>query len=368
MRDKGQGGLTKRTDGRWQGTYQDAQGRKRYVYGPTKRKAQEALAEAINAVRLGTSVEPGRVTVEQFMKRWLRDVKAHDTERSTHAFYTDKAAYIIEALGKLQLRHLTAPQVQQLYSGLLERGLSPTTVRSTATTLKAMLTQAHRWNLVGRNVAADAKPPKARRFQPTVLTEAEVRQLLAANTDHRMYPAVALIATTGVRVGELRGLQWDTVDFGRQELTVRQNLDDLPGGGWVLKSPKSERGHRTIALGATAINALYRQRGQQLTERLKAGPKWADQGFVFTTLVGTPLHESKVLKQLHQMEARAGVPQTRVHDLRHTHATILLLHGVPVHVVAARLGDDPATVLRSYAHLLPTSQREAADKFEALLG
>ncbi len=367
-RDKGQGGLTKRSDGRWQGSYYDTKGRRRYVYGDTKRAAQELLAAALTELRQGISLEPGRVTVEQFMERWLRDVKAHDVERGTHAFYTDKATYITDALGKVLLRSLTGPMVQEMYSDLLARGLSHTTVRATATTLKAMLAQAHRWNLVARNVAAtDAKPPRAIKYQPKVLAEAEVRQMLASSADHRLYPAMAVAVTTGLRPGELRGLRWEQVDTERRELTVLHTVDDLPGGGWVLKVPKSERSKRSVALGATAIAALAQQRQQQRLERMAAGPRWQDNGLVFTTNIGTPLNESNTVKMLNAMQEKAGVPQTRVYDLRHTHATLLLLAGIPVHVVAARLGDDAATVLKHYAHLLPTTQREAADKFEAVI-
>jgi integrase len=366
-RDKGQGGITKRQDGRWQGSYYDAQGRRRFVYGATKRAAQEQLAAALNDLRQGISLEPGRVTVGDFMARWLRDVKAHDVERGTSAFYADKAEYITDALGRTLLRSLTGPMVQEMYSSLLARGLSHTTVRATATTLKAALGQAVRWNLIARNVTGDAKPPRAVKYEPKVLTEAEVRQLLTVSEAHRLYPVMAVAVTTGLRPGELRALTWDVVNTERRELTVLQTIDDLPGGGWVMKGPKSARSRRSVALGATAMAALAQQRQQQRLEKMAAGPRWKDNGLVFTTTVGTPLNESKTVKALGAMQAKAGVPQTRVYDLRHTHATLLLLAGIPIHVVAARLGDDPATVLRHYAHLLPTTQREAADRFEAVI-
>jgi integrase len=367
-RDKGQGGISKRADdGRWQASYYDAQGRRRFVYGDTKRAAQEQLAAALNDLRQGISLEPGRVTVGEFMARWLRDVKQHDVERGTSAFYADKATYITEALGRTLLRSLTGPMVPEMYSGLLARGLSHTTVRSTATTLKAALAQAVRWNLIARNVTGDAKPPRAVKYEPRVLSEAEVRQLLTNSADHRLYPAIAVAVTTGLRPGELRALTWDTVNTERRELTVLQTIDDLPGGGWVMKVPKSARSRRSVALGATAMAALTQQRQQQRLEKMAAGPRWKDNGLVFTTSVGTPLNESNTVKALAAMQKQAGVPQTRVYDLRHTHATLLLLAGIPIHVVAARLGDDPATVLRHYAHLLPTTQREAADRFEAVI-
>jgi integrase len=370
-RDKGQGGISKRADdGRWQASYYDAQGRRRFVYGATKREAQEQLAAALNDLRQGISLEPGRVTVGDFMERWLRDVKAHDVERGTSAFYADKATYITEALGRTLLRSLTGPMVQEMYSNLLARGLSHTTVRHTATTLKAMLAQAARWNLVARNVTEDAKPPKAQRFQPVVLSADEVRQLLAANTEHRMYPAVALAVTTGLRLGELRALPWEAIDPARGELSVTQTIDDVYGGGWTwtMKVPKSERSRRTIALGPTAMQAITQQRQQQRLERMAAGPRWKDTGLVFTSTVGTPLQENKTGQWLTAMQAKAGVPRTRFHDLRHTHATLLLLAGIPIHVVAARLGDDPATVLRVYSHLLKNTQQEAAEVFERLIG
>lgn len=368
-RDKGQGGLTKRADGRYQGTYKDAQGRTRYVYATRKREAQEKLTAAILEVRAGISLEPGRETVGGFLTRWLRDVKAHDVERSTTAFYADKARHLTAHLGKVQLRQLTGARVQQMYADLLAAGQSAANVRHIATTLRAALRQAFRWNLVARNVAEAAKPPKATKYQPTVLSGEQVRRLLEENAGHRMQPFFAVAVTTGLRLGELRALTWDALDASRRELAVRQTIDDLPGGGFVFKVPKSERGRRTVALGETALAALARQRTQQLEERLKAGPAWRDHGLIFTTqATGAPLSEKRALEVLHRLEARAGVPRTRIHDLRHTHATLLLLAGVPVHVVAARLGDDPATVLRTYSHLLPGTQAEAAVRFEAVLG
>ena len=367
-RDKGQGGLTKRADGRWQGSYHDAQGRTRYVYAAKKREAQEKLTARINEVLQGTSLEPGRVTVASFMERWLRDVKAHDgSERSSVQANTEHAKHIVRELGRTLLRSLTAPQVQEFYSTLLADGYSPTTVRHIHTTLSAMLRQALDWNIVARNVAKATRPPKRAPSPAVALSGAEVRQLLTGAAAHRMYPAVALAVTTGMRLGELRGLVWGQVALDRAELSVTQSLDDIPGGGWALKVPKSLRGRRTIALGATAVAALERQREHQRIEREAAGPRWEEHGLVFTSTVGTPLNEDRVLIHLNAMQRQAGVRRTRFHDLRHTHTTALLLAGVPVHVVAARLGDDPVTILRTYAHLLPTTQREAADRFEAIL-
>lgn len=101
---------------------------------------------------------------------------------------------------------------------------------------------------------------------------------------------------------------------------------------------------------------------------MAVGERWTDYNLVFTSCVGTPMNESRSLKWPHLLQDRTEVPRTRIHDLRHPHATLLLLAGVPVHVVAARLGDDPATVLRVYSHLLPSTQREAAAKFETIIG
>lgn len=125
---------------------------------------------------------------------------------------------------------------------------------------------------------------------------------------------------------------------------------------------------RTVALGATALGALARHRQHQRLERLAMGPRWTEHGFVFASMEGGPFNEKRVRAGFARMLTRAGLAHIRFHDLRHTHATLMLLSGVPIHVVAARLGDDPATVLRNYAHLLPSSQREAADKFEAVIG
>lgn len=366
-RDKGQGGITLRADGRYQATYTDEHGRRRYIYHQEELKVKEKLREALRNAAEGRTVEPGRVTVAQFAERWVRDVKEHTTEAGTARFYRQKIKLIPASVGSMSLKDLTAFRVQEMLAGLLHQGLSPTTVRGVYVTFHAMLGQATRWKLAPRNIMDDVDPPKLKRFQPRVLSATEVSRLLSATADDSWNPLVTVAVTTGMRLGELRALAWDNVDLWRRALSVVATIDEPGGGGWVIKGPKSERGRRTLSLGAVAAAALERQQQLQDMWRSAARARWREHGFVFTTSVGTPLNESAALKHLNRLQAAAGVPRTRFHDLRHTHATLLLLSNVPVHVVAQRLGDDPATVLRTYAHLLPASQRAAAELFDRLL-
>lgn len=366
-RDAGQGGITKRKDGRWQGTYTDGLDRKRYVYGRTRRSVQEQLAERLTQVRQGISLEPGRETVANFADRFVRDVKTNANAHNTVLGYTAKLVHLKRRWGSVPLQALTAQQVQQLLTELMDKGLAASTVRGVHTAAHAMLEQAVKWNLVIRNIADAVTPPRAVAFQPKVLAPAEVGQLLEKNHGDRFYPLVALGVTTGLRFGELRALRWANVNLEQAELTVLQSIYSVQGGGWAVKEPKSARGRRTVALGATALSALRVQRQAQRLQKMAAAHKWTEHDLVFTNRKGTPFEQSGVRAAMDGMLTAAKLEHIRFHDLRHTHATILLLAGVPVHVVAARLGDDPATVLRRYAHLLPTSQREAADKFEALV-
>lgn len=365
-RDNGQGGITKRADGRWQGSYPDGQGRRRYVYGQTKRAVQEKLAELITLKNQGIILEPGRETVGSFARQWLDDVKAHDVELQSLYSYTDRLKHVTAALGNVPLRQLQGRQLQHLYSELLEGGMSANHVRGIHVVVHSMLRQALKWNLVLRNEAEAATPPKASPFAPTVLGPEDMRALLAA--EGRLRPMMTVALTTGMRLGELRALRWEEVRLDQAELQVTRNLIRVRGGGWQVKEPKSKRGKRAIALGATAVSVLTTHRQQQRLERMVAGARWQDNGLVFASQVGTPLMENTIQIGFNRMLKAAEIEHIRFHDLRHTHATTLLLAGVPVHVVAARLGDDPVTILGRYAHLLPSSQQIAVDKFEAVIG
>jgi integrase len=170
-----------------------------------------------------------------------------------------------------------------------------------------------------------------------------------------------------MRRGELAAVTWQTLDLDGARLRVEQQLVPTRGGA-TFGPPKSERSLRTIALDEQTVEMLREHRATQLLERDFAGPAYRDLDLVFCDALGHPIHPQRLTERFAEQRAAAGIPAGSLHIVRHTAATLALTSGVPVHIVAARLGDDPKTILSVYAHLLPRSDEMAATRIaEALV-
>lgn len=220
----------------------------------------------------------------------------------------------------------------------------------------------------GEGVAAQRLDRALRLLQPIPRQAArafdrdEGSRIAADDGDH---PLWLLAAHTGMRRGELLGLCWADVDLDGGVLSVRRSLVES-GGVRGIQEPKTASGRRTIALDAPSIAALRVHRARQIEQRLKTGPHWQDHDAVFTSAIGTPLQPSHTDRRFHALVARAGVPRIPFHGLRHTHATLLMKHGVNPKVVSERMGHAGiAITLQTYSHVLPQMQQEAAEIFAA---
>lgn len=229
--------------------------------------------------------------------------------------------------------------------------------------LHRALRDAVRWDKLTRNPAANADPPAMPPKRVKAWTTGELRRFLEHVADDRLSALWRLAATTGMRRGELLGLTMLNLDLENARLRVDRQL--LPN--CTYGPPKSRRSERTIALDAETVEALRRHLDAQQVERALAGDAYEDGDLVFCNEIGQRVSPNAVSKRFVQLRKRAGVPVGSLHVLRHTHATIALIEGVPLHVVAGRLGDDPTTVLATYAHLLPHSDEEAANVVAAAL-
>lgn len=198
-------------------------------------------------------------------------------------------------------------------------------------------------------------------------TAKELGRFLEHVRGDRLFPLRRLAATTGMRRGELLGLTWRCLDLEGARLAVEQQLVPTRGG-CTFGPPKSARSRRTIALDAETVAALRKHREAQLLERAFAGEAYVDSDLVFADELGGAIHPQRLTEWFGKHRKAAGPPTGTLHVLRHTAATLALTEGVPVHIVAARLGDNPNTVLDTYAHLLPQSDEQGAERVAALLG
>jgi integrase len=288
----------------------------------TKKDAERAQVELLDALGRGAYVGPSKRTTGPFLREdWLPSLRAQ-VRPSTWAEHRSKVeVHLVPAIGQVPLQRLTPGHLNTLYTDLLERGLSARTVLHVHATIRRALADATRWGLVPRNVALLASPPRPGRTELQVWTAADLRSFLAFVEDDRLYGLWLLAASTGMRRGELLGLQWPDVDLGRARVAVRRSLVTV-GHQVIASEPKTAKGRRSVALDPATVAGLKAWRKHQTAERLAWGPAWTDSGLVFTREDGRPLHPREVTRAFTRQVLAAELPIIRLHDLRHTHATL----------------------------------------------
>lgn len=350
----------------------------------TKTEAERALREVLSKLDRSAYVEPSNLTLAQFLQEeWLPAIRPPRLAEKTYRdrrLNVDK--YIVPRIGSVRLQELSAVHLNRLYADLLAEGrtqspggLSPTTVRNIHVQLHKALSDAVKWGRAEHNPAQHADPPSTRtvvarrKAAMRTWTAAELAQFLEYTRDTLRYPLWRLAAYTGMRRSELLGLPWEAVDLKRGQLAVVATAVLVRDGEAIDGArQKSTRSRRTIALGPGTVAALEEHATVQRQRRQAAGSAWQEAGLVFTNPIGGYLHPNGVRRDFLEAAERAGVPRIRFHDLRHTHASLMLQAGVNPKVVAERLGHTSVSfTLDTYAHVIPSMQRDAVDRFEDLI-
>ncbi len=367
-RGNGEGTVVKRTDGRYVAALSLPGGRRKYLYGKTRREAADKLTQALAARDRGLPSLDDRVTVGTFLTRWLEDcVRPRVRPGTAESYEMHIRIHLKPAIGRVRLTSLTPDDVQRLLNAKSAAGLSPATVHRIRATLRSALNQAMKWNMISRNVATLVDPPRTVHHDVEPLTPQEARLLLDATMGDRLGPLYCVGLSLGLRMGEILGLSWSAVDLESGTLTVRQALQRVSGKP-TLVEPKSSRSRRTLPLPTVVVARLREQRATQNRERLLAGDRWQDTGLVFTTSLGTPMDGPNVTHQFQRALAAAGLPRKRFHDLRHSCASFLLAQGLSMRAVMEQLGQSQVGLtMNTYAHIAPAMLRKAADAMDALL-
>lgn len=333
----------------------------------TRRDAQQYLTEALARIAGGTYATPTKLTVGEYLTgEWLPAVRGTLRPLSATRYESAIRLYIAPHIGATRLQALSAAHLNALYATLNANGLSVSTRRLVHAVIGRALRDAERWGRVPRNIARLADPPSRATSRATAWTAGELRRFLEHVANDRLFALWRLAATTGMRRGELAGVTWRALDLDGARLAIEQQLVPTRGGA-SFGPPKSRRSRRTIALDAETVAALRTHRDTQLVERALAGDAYQDRDLVFADELGGHLHPQRLTGWFTTHRDAAGISAGTLHTLRHTAATLALTAGVPVHIVAARLGDDPKTILDTYAHLLPQSDEQAAERVAAAL-
>ena len=367
-RGNGEGSIYRRKDGRWAGQYlvYTVKGPKyRYIYGKTRQDVSRRLTKAMADRDGGLVFDAGSLTVGEHLDRWLKDsvrgtVRISTFERHEQIIRT----HLTPALGRVKLKALTPAHVRSLHREKLDAGLAPATVRKIHSTLHKALSQAVADGLIPRN-AADVKAPRPAPEEMRPLSEAEARTFLdaARETGDRFEPLYVLAITTGLRRGEILGLRWDDADLSEARGTLRVGRALVrEGDRHVVGETKTKRGRRRVNLTPRTVNALKAHRKRQLEERMRLAGLHEDHGLIFATGAGTPINpENLVKRSFKPLLKKAGLPEIRFHDLRHTCATLLLSRSVHPKIVQELLGHATiAMTLDTYSHYLPAMGDQAS--------
>jgi integrase len=269
----------------------------------------------------------------------------------------------------MKLSKLDTPNIQALYTAKLRDGLKPSSVRYIHAVLHCALEKAVELRLIPRNPAASARPPKIRQEEITPLDAQQARVLLEAAKGDRFECLYVLSLMCGLRMGESLGLKWSDIDLDAGTLRVHRQLQRVrDGGGLVFSEPKNAS-RRTIDLPQRALEALRSHRKRQLEGRVKAGANWQENGLVFASSKGTPLDAQNIVNRYFKpLLRRAGLPDIRWHDLRHTCATLLLSRGTHPKLVQHLLGHASIQLtLDRYSHWIPSMGRATASAMDNAL-
>jgi len=373
-RAKGEGGVYRRAgDGRWVGVLDlgwiDGKRRRRVVYGATRAEAVEKLTTLANQRRRGVNLAAPTRTLRAWLDEWLSQIKAHDgTRPSTLARYRQiSETHLKPGLGRVRLDRLTPVEVQEFLNRRREV-VAAGTVAKIHAVLRAALSDAERMDLVVRNVAKSVRVGATPVGERRVLSAEEARRFLHMVAGERFEAVFVLALTLGLRRGEVLGLRWADFDAERSTLRVERAVQRA-GGRLVLVEPKTRRSRRLLPVPRMAAAALDRQRVRQAAERLRAGSAWRDEGLVFTTSLGTPVEPRNLNRRFEELRVTAGLPDLRLHDLRHACATFLLASGVEPRTVMEILGHSTYRLTMDlYGHALPDRMTAAAVVMDRTLG
>ncbi|MBV1939871.1 site-specific integrase [Streptomyces sp. BV286] len=405
-RANGEGTITKRKDGRYQAAAYvfrpDGTRTRKFAYGKTREEVASQLTEMQEMTRQGIPAASSTMAFGDYLTYWMATIAPERLKPATLNSYEGLSRlYIRPALGKKRLNRLSPADVRRFLAEFkaaclcclrgadeerpedkrtccavgrcCKRRPSARTVQYIHAVLRSALQQAIREELIARNVARIVETPTVEPKEVRPLDAAEVRLLLKTAQPHRLYALWLLLVSTGLRRGEALGLTWTDVDLTAGTLRVRRNVQRIRRE-LIFGTPKTMRSVRTISLPKRCVQALTAHRAQQEREQKVAGAKWQPTpgqptGLVFTTVTGRVTDPRSLNRMLTILCRDAKVRRVRVHDLRHTCASLLLAQGVDARTIMETLGHSTITMtLDTYAHVMDSTLRAAAERMDDALG
>ncbi len=368
-RGHGEGSITRRKDGRYQAAITLENHKRQYFYGKTRKEVQDKLNRALYEQKQGTLAMGPQQTLKVHLERWLEQVCKLTRRPNTYKVARSVIRrHLVPGLGYIKLQKLTIGDLQAFYAEKSKK-LKPGTVARINAVLGSALEDALKQGFIGRNVAKLVDLPRIERYEGQVLTVEQARKLLAVARGSRLDALLLMALTTGMRRGELVALRWVDVDLERGTLQVRRTLSRIPGMGYVEGEPKSKAGRRRIVLSNTVVVALKAHELKQKQARIKMGNRWQERGLIFCNIYGSFFNPDYVWVLFKKLLQKAGLPDVRFHDLRHSAATVLLAAKIDLKAVSELLGHSSVAITADiYQSVLPEQQQEIVKKMDDLFG
>ncbi len=375
---KGAGTIRKRSDGRWEARFttgfDPASGKQiqKSIYGKTQKEVREKLAQIVTELDDGVYMEPTKETVESWLDTWLETYVKYSVKPYTlDAYQRTCSNYLKASLGKYRLSEVTAPQIQRFYNSLLvEKKLSPKTVRNIHGIFHRALNQAMKLGMIRSNPTELCDLPTVRRKEIKPMEQEQIVAFLEAIRGNPFELLYQVTLFTGMRQGEVLGLSWDCVDFDRDTIYVNKQLQKSRkvGGNYELVPTKNSRS-RVITVAPSVIALLRKQKIHQAEMQLLAGGSWKNRwNLVFTNELGDHLAHFTVYKTFKKVVRSIGLDQERFHDLRHTYAVVSIESGDDIKTVQSNLGHATAAfTLDVYGHVSQKMRQQSAERMEKFI-
>ena len=342
----------------------------------TKKDAEKRLSELLHQLDNGSFINPRKTTLAEFLKRWLKDYAYSNlAPRTAEGYETIIRQHLVPKLGSMPLAKIKPEHIQRYYADTLANGrcdgggtLSPLTVRHHHMTLHNALKCAVKWGLLVRNPVDAIEAPRATHTEMKVMSEEDINRFLTVIKPTPYYSLFYLALFTGMRRSELLGLRWSDVDLLLCQISVTRAMHRLKNGEIVFRPPKTAKGRRVVSLSPSTVIVLQKHREAQENIQLLQGLRINNDDLVFSKEDGSPLSPNSITSAWIRLAKRTGLEGIRLHDARHTHASLMLKQGVHPKIVQERLGHSTiAITLDTYSHVTPGLQEAAANRFDDIV-
>lgn len=338
----------------------------------TRKEAEKKLNELLSQIDNGTYAKPGKTTVKDFLERWLVEYGTNISLRTLQDYRDIANEHLIPGLGTIRLTELRPEHLAKFYAAKLANGrldgkggLSGKTVHAFHVLLHDALESAVRWELISRNPADKVTPPRFQRPEMHVLDEDGINRVLGAARNSEYYELFYVLLYTGLRRSEALAVRWQDLDLLAAELSVSRAMHHLHTGEYIFTQPKTPRSRRLVSLTPSTCAVLREYYEKQKAQHLVTGAAFNNDNLVFAHVDNTPLGPEVVSAFWFRLINRLGLKGVRLHDARHSHASMMLKMGVSPKIVAERLGHSSVVItLDVYSHILPGLQEAAALNFD----